>query len=278
MIAAKSVRLTCVGLYFLSALLCGCGGDGTGGSAAPATVPASSVSVPASYAAFLSSPHSTSFTVSGDCTGSATWTSGTPTATTFEGSPALAVTQTRTRTLSGCTLASAQTIRTFYFNSSYGELGLDVQGGYYGVAAVPLAVQPANGDLIVSGGGITATVTLPASAQPVVTTTTPATPSTPATTTSSVSLQLGTLQLYADSSKTVNAGTLVESMTAEVSGGAALTIGATLVKQVFDSSGALNETETETYQISPSGVMTLTAVDIQYAGSNGNGHLVFTAQ
>ena len=104
----RSLLLRIGGAPLLAALLCSCGGDGGGGTAsAKAAPPATSISVVTSYTSFLSSAHTTSFNVSGDCTGTATWTYGSPTAVSFEGSPALAVTQTRIRSLSGSSPSAA---------------------------------------------------------------------------------------------------------------------------------------------------------------------------
>ncbi|HTN94038.1 MAG TPA: hypothetical protein VMJ33_05625, partial [Gallionella sp.] len=87
----------CVAIFELSS----CGGGGSGGGIGPVT---STLSFPLQSAeiASIMRGSSTNYTVSGDCNGTASMTSSTPVAASFEAATGVSVTTTSTISLTNC--------------------------------------------------------------------------------------------------------------------------------------------------------------------------------
>lgn len=248
--------------------LAGCGGgSGNSGIITPATV-----NLPQAFAAWQAASHTVNFTVSGDCTGTASWTWGAPFSAVFESQPAIAVQQTRVRTLSsGCSATSGQQLRTLFFDSGYDQLGVDIGGGgLYGVANAPITLP----DLNITAQGLDIT---PGAQWTIATDIMPATATQAASTTTTISGVAGTMALWSDTSKTVSLGTLTDTVTASMTGQASAA-SIVVVKQQRDTTGTVIETETYTWQLGLAGVASLQSVDMVLGSTSQPGlHLLFTA-
>ena len=129
--------LTIFALPLLLAGLSGCGGGGGGGNA-PAGPVTSTLSFPVRSAvnSLIANGLAQSFTITGDCSGSGSRTSGPATAgATFEGTAALSAVQTITYTFSNCTPPSNAQTSTSYYDSNYVPRGYS--GNNYGVYLTP---------------------------------------------------------------------------------------------------------------------------------------------
>jgi hypothetical protein len=223
----------------LFALVAGCGGGGGGGGGDSAhTEPAvSTLSFPvrsgmnaATARGVRESLRATGTALTtgtdGDCTGTYQNTDG-PAAggATFEGSPALSVTSVSIVTYTNCTPASSTVTGTTYFDSNYVPLGVDVQGGEYGVYTPP-AVIPTTAK--VGDFGI-----------------------------------IGTMILYLDSTKNTEIGHRDDSFVIEPD--TANTAIINLIAKFYDISNVLESTQQERYRINANGDITLISLEVLYA-------------
>jgi hypothetical protein len=217
---------------------CGSGGGGGGGGSPTAAAPVVSTfsfpirsSMNASTArgvreSLRATGTAATTATDGDCTGTYQNTDG-PAAggATFEGSPALSVTSVSIVTYTNCTPASSTATGTTYFDSNYVPLGVDVQGGEYGVYSPP-AVIPATAK--VGDVGI-----------------------------------IGTMILYLDSTKTTEIGRRDDSFVIEPD--TANTGIVNLIAKFYDTSNVLQSTQQERYRINATGDITLISLDVLYA-------------
>lgn len=227
--------------YCLIALLvAGCGGGG-GGSSAPV---ASTITFPvrSGLSTSAANGHTVTLTANGTaatestnglCSGSLNQSTGpATTATTFEGAPALSATTVVSISFSNCTPASSTETTTGYYDSNYLPLGFSQLGGVYGVYLVPPAIP---NSAKVGDVGV-----------------------------------VGSITLYTDSTKTTGAGR--EDVSYKVEADTATTALVTIIIKRYDASNVIQFTEQDQYRMSSNGVMTLIAIDIQYATGT---HLVF---
>jgi hypothetical protein len=216
--------------------LAACGGGG-GGSSAPAGPVKSTLSFPAASAVNTrtANGHTTTLTAKGTsateitdglCSGTITQTVGPVTGgATFENGPALSTVEVTTISFSNCTPAFVSSTATAYFDSNYLPLGVNVQGGNYGVYLVPPNIP---NSIMVDDAGI-----------------------------------IGTETLYTDSTKNVPAGRVDLSFVVEPD--TANTAILNLIAKEYDASSQLLFTEQDRYRITSTGATTAISFDIQFA-------------
>lgn len=214
-----------------AALFSGCGG---GGDSPPGTDP--SFPLLAGYRARISAGATDNFTVSGTCTGTATFSESAPTAATFEGVQGFATVQTATLSLINCTPATGSVSGTSYHDSNYAPLGTSVPDLVYEKFATTPSPLPASvkvGDTAV----------------------------------------YATLTAYTDSSKSVTTGQEVLSYVIEAD--TAGTAVVNFIARSYDTSNQLLSTQQSRYRIAADGTLTTISVDLQYSTTSST-HLVFT--
>ena len=204
-------------------MLPGCGGGGGDGGATARVASTATFPLQAGYRALLAAGSSSRFTISGDCGGTATETTSRPSAATFEGAPAQAVTATVTMSLTGCLPASSATSAVFYYATDFTPLGSEVSGGGEYVVYEPGLVVPATVKV-----GDTAVI--------------------------------GQATKYASRAKTTVAGTEVLSYV--VAADTANTALVTLITRDSDASGRVTATAQTTYRISADGALTRLSMDV----------------
>lgn len=188
------------------------------------------------YKALVANGLSKNFTVSGDCSGSGTKTSGparTPTA--FEGVSGFSAISTVTFSFTNCTPASIAQTSTGYYDTNFVPLGFNSVGVNYGVF-LTAPILP----VTVSVGGTAI---------------------------------IGTQNLYTNSSKTQSNGTLLLSYV--VLADTASTAILNLISKSYNASGLLMFTEQSKYRIDASGTLVPISTDIQYANTSTL-HIVLT--
>lgn len=222
---------------FLATLLSACGGGGGGTTTAQVSA-ASTLSFPlqTGYKALIASGLTKSFTISGTCSGSGNKSSSPAnTAATFEGTAGFSATSTTTLTFTNCTPASTAVTSTAYFDTNYNPLGFNSPGVNYGVYLTPLVIPTS----VTFGGTGT----------------------------------LGTETLYTSSTKATPNGRVDLSYVVEAD--TSTTAIVNLIAKIYNSAGTLTATEQDRYQITSTGALTPTSIDIQNANGSTN-HLVFT--
>jgi hypothetical protein len=120
-------------------LLGGCGGGGGGSTTAAPMAPApmaQSYPLQSAFANYVTRGYSTNFSVSGNCTGSATLVGSATTPGTFQSASALVGTQSIVFT--ACPALNAT--RTLYYDGQDSQIGFSISGGELGVARAPLAM------------------------------------------------------------------------------------------------------------------------------------------
>ena len=219
--------------------LTACGGGGGGGSSGPTnTGPvASSLAFPL-LSAFKSTTakgssyvlHATGTTATqstdGLCTGTLSETDGPATTpATFEGSASLSSVSVGTISFTNCTPASTSATEADYYDSNYIPLGVNIQGGNYGVYLVA--------------------------------------PQVPTTVTVGSTGLIGTLTYYADSTKATSAGRSDKSYVVEADTASSAIIN--VISKVYDASGNLTHTTQSRSRIDAAGNITPVSEDIQYS-------------
>ena len=214
-----------------------CGGGGGGGSPAPSGPVTSTLSFPvrSGLNTRTANGHTTTLTANGTaatqitdglCSGTLNKTTGPATGgATFEGVAALSAVTVLTISLSNCTPASIASTATTYYDTNYLPLGLNVQGGDYGVWLVPPTIP---NSVMVGNVGI-----------------------------------VGTITLYTDSTKTVGNGRQDSSFVVEPD--TASTAILNLIAKGYNSSSSLLFTEQDRYRITSTGALTLVSIDIQFS-------------
>ena len=212
----------------VTALLAACGGGGGGGGPTGPVVSTNAFNIDAGLKNLVANGQITNLKVSGDCSGTASLSRGPAnTGATFEGVLGFSATDVITINLSNCIPASSTDTTTSYYDINYVPLGFSVFGGDYGVwASTPnIPVSVHVGDTGVAG----------------------------------------TINLFADSTKTISTGTENNSYVVEAD--TATTAIVNLISQNFDNSNVLQSTEQDRYRIAANGSLTLISVDIQIATS-----------
>ena len=216
-----------------SAFLYGCGGGGDAGST---VTPVTSFPLQTGYKARVSSGAIDSFSISGTCAGSATFTTSAATAATFEGVVGYSATTTATVNFTNCTPATAAVTSTGYYDSNYTPLGSSTPGVEY---AKFLTAPPA----------------LPASVKV------------------GDTAVFATLTVYSDSTKATVTGQRLLSYVIEAD--TATTAVANLITKAYNTSSQLLFTQQSRYRIAADGTLTVISIDVQYSTTSTN-HLVFT--
>jgi hypothetical protein len=212
---------------------CGGGGGGDGGGAAPTPT---SFPLQAGYRARIAGGSTDTFTVSGTCTGTATFTSGAATTSTFEGVSGFAAAQTATVSFTNCTPATSAVSGTGYYDGSYSPLGSSIPSVEYTkflTAPPPLPASVKVGDTAV----------------------------------------YATLTSYTDSTKSVTTGQRVLSYVIEAD--TANTAIGNLITKGYNASSQLLFTQQSRYRIAADGTLTVVSIDIQYSTTSTT-HLVYT--
>jgi len=232
---AKFVRACIAGLG-AAVLVAGCGGGGGDPGGSGPVTSTSAFPLLAAYKAYLIAGINANFTVSGTCSGTATLVSS-PTATaTFEGVTGYASTDTTTITFTNCTPSSSTNNGFSYYDANYTPLGESVTGEEYAkfnAAATPLPASVKVGD--------TGTV--------------------------------GTLTVYADSTKATITGISVVTYVIEPDTGSTAIVN--LIEKDYDNSNRLTLTQQSRYRITLGGTATPTSIDLQES-TTGSTHLVLT--
>ena len=229
------IHTSIIGLC-LVALLSACGGGGGSPAATGPVTSTLSFPVQSANSAMIASGMTKTFTISGTCSGNATFTAAAATGgATFEGiTGRLSAVRTATINLTNCTPASSASTSTNYYDTNYVPLGYSAVGSSYGVFLTP--------------------------------------PSIPASVRVGSTGTLGTLNLYTDSTKSVSSGTRVVSYVIEAD--TATTAIVNLIARDFNTSSVLTMTEQDRYRIAATGPLTLISIDTQ-AANGSTTHLIF---
>lgn len=215
-------------------LLAGCGGGGgDGGGAATATT---SFPLKAGFSARVAGGSTDNFTVSGTCAGTATFTNGAATVSSFEGVAGFAAAQTVTVNLTNCTPATNAVSGVGYYDGSYSPLGSSILGVEYAkflAAPPPLPTSVKVGDAAV----------------------------------------YTTLTTYTDSTKSVITGQRILSYVVDAD--TANTAIVNLIAKAYNSSSQLLFTQQGRYRIAADGALTVVSIDVQYSTTSTN-HLIYT--
>ena len=230
----RASRMLVILISAATSLLSGCGGGGgDGGGATPTTT---SFPLQAGYRARVAGGSTDNFTVSGTCTGTATFTNGAATASTFEGVSGFAAAQTATVSFTNCTPATSAVSGTGYYDGSYSPLGSSIPGVEYTkflTAPPPLPASVKVGDTAV----------------------------------------YATLTTYTDSTKSVTTGQRILSYVVEAD--TPNTAIGNLITKGYNASSQLLFTQQSRYRIAADGTLTVVSIDIQYS-TTSNTHLVYT--
>ena len=223
----------------LVALLSACGsGGGGGGPAAPSGPVASAQSFPlqSAYKALIASGSTRTATISGTCSGTATFTTTPATGgATFENTPGrLSATSTQTTNLTNCTPASNTQNLTEYYDTNYVPLGFNISGGDYGVFLTP--------------------------------------PLFPASVTVGNTGTIGTDNIYTNSTTLVPAGTQVISYVIEAD--TASTAIVSLILRSFNTANVLTATQNSRYRIAVTGPLIYVSFDALIANGSTT-HMVY---
>lgn len=226
----------------LASLLAACGGGGgkAGTTDTPLPPPTASFPIQTALVYAFSNNLPKTLNATGTATsggnslpisGSLTFSTGTTSSTTFNNAPALQVTQT----LAGSLTINGQRVplssnNYVLLNASYAELGSTSDGSYC---------------VVTSGGTF------------------------PATLSAGQSGNISSFSCYTDSSKTVANGSVTESYVTRT-GGVANTLDFQLTDIVYDASGKPASTQSTTYNITSTGVPSVTQFAVQYT-ENGIG-------
>lgn len=224
-----------------AALLSACGGGG-GDSAPAAQTPVTAFALQAGYKARLASGSTVNYAITGTCTGSARGSASTPSASTFEGAAALAITATVTVSMTSCNQASGASTSITYYDANYNLLGSSTPGTNYGkflTVPSPLPTSVKIGDTAI----------------------------------------YGTESLYLDSSKQTSKGQRTYTYVVEKDGTSTTTAIANLILKEYDAHSNLVVTAQSRARITADGTLTPVSLDIQYstAFSSAPPHLIYTA-
>ncbi|MFI4939166.1 MAG: DUF4214 domain-containing protein, partial [Burkholderiales bacterium] len=183
------------------------------------------------YQSFRQQGSSYTFTSSGSCSGTGTIIdSPASTTSSFNGVSGYSASETFSDSFANCTSLSATYSLTRYFDQNYLPLGYNVQSGVYAVFQTPAQI-PANVSV-----GSTGTV--------------------------------GTLTLYADSSKSTIIGTETYSYSVQSGAVGSSTINVIFTSSIYNTGAALTSVDQDTYQLTTGGTMTLVSSDVQYFGGS----------
>lgn len=225
---------TAATLFASAFLLAGCGGGGDAGSTT--TTPVTSFPLLTGYKARISGGATDNFSISGTCTGTATFTTAAASPATFEGATGYSATQTATINFTNCTPASSAVTSTGYYDTNYSPLG---------------SVNP--------GVDYAKYLTAP--------------PALPASVAAGDTAAFATLIVYSDSTKTTVTGQRVVSYVIEAD--TSTTVIANVITKGYNTSSQLLYTQQSRYRVAANGTLTVVSIDVQYSTPSTN-HLLYT--
>ncbi len=217
-----------------AALIAGCGGGG-GDSGSSATT-TTNYPLQAGYKTRISAGVTDNFSITGTCAGTATITTSSATASTFETITGFSAAQTVTVNFTNCVPASNAVSGTIYFDTNYTPLGSSIPGTEYVKFATLPPVIPASvkvGDTAV----------------------------------------YATLNTYTNSTKTTATGQRLLSYVIEAD--TSNTVIANLISKGYNSANQLLFTQQGRYRVAADGTLTIISIDVQYSTTSTN-HLVYT--
>jgi hypothetical protein len=230
-------QLAYTAAFVLFAGLSACGGGGDSGSSTPPA--ATTFPLSAAYQTYVQLSATTNYNISGSCTGTGTLSKGASQAATFEGTTGYSVTATFTLNFTNCTPTSLASTSITYYNASYSPLGDVIPNTQYDVYLPPAIVLPTSAKV-----GDTAAV--------------------------------ATVNVYTDSTKTVQTGTETLSFVIEADGTATSTAIVNVISKRYNTSNSLLSTQQTRFRISASGALSPVSIDVQYS-TTSTIHLLYTA-
>ena len=192
------------------------------------------------YQASKASGSIVDFSISGTCSGTATLSSSTPFAGSFEAAAAQAVTSTVLRKLTNCTPAAAAFTTSQYYDSNYNLLGHLEVGYEYGTLLTAASPLPSSVKVGASGAYAAAET------------------------------------VYSDSSRQTLIGQRIFSYRIEADGDSSSSAIANLIEQKFDPANQLVFTQQSRYRMAADGKLAILSIDMLYSAANPV-HLLYTA-
>lgn len=235
----KFMRLSFVGALSV-AFLSACGGGGGSDTPIVAAQAVTSFALQSGYKSLVAAGRINNFTISGTCSGSATVSTSTPSAGTFEGSPALSATTTAILNSTNCTPASVASTSVQYYDSNYIPIGHSATGVEYGkflTIPSPLPTSVKLGDTAI----------------------------------------YGTETIYTDSTKQTQKGQRTISYVIEQDGTSTSTAIANLITKDLNTANQLIFTQQSRYRIAADGALSIVSIDVQYSTTSTT-HLVYTVK
>jgi hypothetical protein len=228
-------------------VLSGCGGGGGGDSSSSSggggttTPPPGTTTYPfqKAFTALVNAGANDNFSVTGDCTGTATFTTTAPGAqVVFQGVQGFSTTTNQTLSLSTCSRTSFVVSTTYYANATYLPVGYTINGTEWDKYQ-----------------------TLPGSM--------------PAAVAVGDAADLSTLSMYSDSAYTTPNGKRVLSYAVVADGASTSTALVNLTTTVYDVSNNPLYTQRNQYRIDTAGALTLLNIDLTYTTPTA-AHLVLS--
>lgn len=215
-----------------------CGGGGGGDSSVAGPVAATTTfSVRNGFAARVASGSNDNLTISGTCLGTAQIINGASNGAVFEGVSGFSATQTNTVNFTNCSPSSSTATGTNYYDANYTPIGTLIPSLEYSkFSTAPSALPSA------AAVGDTA--------------------------------DYATLTTYTDSTKATTTGRRVLSYVIEAD--TATTVIVNFIVRTYDTTPQLQLTQQTRYRMAANGTLSLVTIDIQYSGSLGTAHLVYT--
>lgn len=214
--------------------LSACGGGGSSDPAPVASV--TEFALQAGYEARIASGALDNFSISGTCSGTATITTSSASAASFEGVSGNSATTTLTLNLTSCTPASNAVTGTSYFDEDYTPLGSSIPGVEY-----------------------TAFETLP--------------PSLPASVKVGDTAVFATQTVYSDSTKSTATGQRELSYVVQADSSTTATV--VFITKSYDTSSQLLWTQQSKFRIAGDGTLTMVSIDVQFS-TTSTSHFLYT--
>jgi len=224
------------GLLIVSTVfaLSACGGGG--GDSGVTVTPVTSFALQAGYKARVSGGAVDNYTVSGSCSGSATITTSSALAATFEGITGFSAGQTSTINVTNCVPATNTVTGTSYYDANYTILGSSIPNLEY--TKVLTTPPPLPASVKVGDTAVYATITV-----------------------------------YTDSTKRTIVGQRVLSYVVEAD--SPTTAFVTLITKSYNATNQLLFTQQSKFRIQGDGTLTSVSIDVQYA-TTSTLHLIYT--
>lgn len=192
-----------------------------GGSGSMSTL---SFPLKSAYSTLVVNGYTKNYTVSGTCSGTASETvAPAKPGAIFEGTPGFSADSTVTISLTNCTQATTTSTSKSYYDTNFTPLGFNIVDGEYGVYLTP-AVIPVSA--VIGDSGI-----------------------------------IGTITMYADSTKTTRTGR--EDVSYVVGPDVVNTAMVNLIFKIYDPAGVQSSTEQDSYRVTIDGVITVVSKIIE---------------